>query len=291
MSLPASYRPHFGWKPSGSTPAAVTRYAKAPGQAARVGRAPIATNVDLRPAVLAARQYGPTAGWTPILDQGPTSSCVAHAGSVAVRTHRFAEALARGASNSELDAIDLPSLLFGYKGARRGTGNEHEDDGTQIQTWFDFSSKVGMPDEHDPALGLAFDPSRINENVVDDALVLRAAHDAKGIEGVERLDAPGIVGADLEALIDEALSNREPIVAGFPLDAGFFRLAAGEVYRRTGAWEGNHALAIIGYLAAQRAYIAVNSWGDAWCDGGFGLLSKDWVLDQGADIHRFRSKP
>lgn len=280
---PAHPTYRFGWVPSTD---ASPRFPSVKTMS-RLGRNPIAPAVDMRPAVLAAALFGPTAGGDAILDQGGSSACVAHAGSIAWRTFLFGEALAGRLPNSELDKIDLPSRLAGYQGARRVTGNEHEDEGTQIQAWFDFASRIGLPNEHDPELDLAFDPSRVLENVIDSSYVQRASYDNRHIEGVNRLD-DGISGSALEAAIDEALSNHEPVVIGCPLDAQIFSLRPSDVYKRGTGWVGNHAMALFGYDPVRRAYLMGNSWGTGWCDGGFGWLSKDWVLDEARDIHRFR---
>lgn len=261
----------------------------------RENRLPVAPTSDLRDYVKMAGLFGPTKGWSPIFDQADSGSCVAQACSMGWRTRLFFLAANGGGSlaDIELEAerIDAPSRLEGYLGARRVTGGAAFDEGTQIQGWFDYVNRLGIAPEHhvfEGGFSLVFSDRRIFEPVCDNAQVRMAAHDNKILDGVHRLD-DGLGRLELRDAIDESLSNGEPVVWGAPLDVDYARLAPSAVYRREKPMIGRHAQLLVGHTPT--AWITVNSWGDYWCDNGFGLVEKAWVLDEGRDLHRFGLLP
>lgn len=73
--------------------------------------------------------------------------------------------------------------------------------------------------------------------------------------------------ADREA-IKRALRDQGPLVTTMAVHSGFFAYTGG-VYRALGELVGYHAVAIVGYDDAQGCYIAKNSWGESWGEGGF----------------------
>lgn len=254
----------------------------------RDGRRAAAASSDLRPHVEAARAIGASKGQSAIFDQGDSGSCVAQSCAMAWRTRLFVLA---GQDEKKLAQIDAPSRLVGYLGARRVSGDANWDNGTQIQAWFDYAERLGLPPENDPSLNIVFDPARVLEHlkpdgvpVCDRADVQRAANDYKLLDGVHRIDQ-GLGRLELMNAIDEALTNGEPVVFGVPLDQSFFSLSPGSVYRRERPLVGLHAMCLVGH--DKNNYRVANSWGEGWCEGGFGLLSKAWVLDEANDIHRF----
>lgn len=284
MVTPLGFTPAFGWRPSDANTVAFAPYTTLD----QDGRRPRRQTSDLRSMVEIAEIIGPAKGEPCVRDQGPSSSCVAHACSMGWRTRLAAMA---GGDEKKLAHIDLPSLLVGYLGARRRSGDASWDSGTMIQAWFDYVMALGLPPEHMAALGLAFDPNRVLEHLQPDGVaccdradVQRAANDFKLLDGVNRLDA-GLSGTDLLEAVDECLSNDEPVVFGVPLDVDFARLEPGKTYERKKPVIGKHAMLLIGHDKSR--YRLVNSWSKLWCDQGFGLIDKAWFLEEAQDIHRF----
>jgi Papain family cysteine protease len=283
----STYVPHYGYQRCNSNAVAFPSVRAV----SRVGRRPKQETSDLRPYVLAARDFGAAKGRSPILDQDVASACVPHAASIGWRTKSFFDLLENAAAdvaNDVLATLDMPNLLAGYNGARRITGGVNgylDDSGTQIQAWFDYAGRLGLPREHDPDLNLTYDPYRVTENVIDRADVQRAANDVKLLDGIHRIDGMGLGRLEVRDAVDEALSNGEPVIFGTALDRRFFELAAGAVYRRELPLIGYHAMALVGH--DKDTYRVVNSWSERWCDGGFGLVSKAWFLDEASDVHRF----
>ena len=84
-----------------------------------------------------------------------------------------------------------------------------------------------------------------------------------------RFAAAGLVCAAAEPLaIKRALREKGPLITTMAVHEGFFAYAGG-VYRPFGPLVGYHAVAIIGYDDAQSCFIAKNSWGESWGEGGF----------------------
>jgi C1A family cysteine protease len=84
-----------------------------------------------------------------------------------------------------------------------------------------------------------------------------------------RFAAASLVCAAADPLaIKRALREQGPLVTTMAVHAGFFAYAGG-VYRAQGPLVGYHAALIIGYDDAQGCFIAKNSWGESWGEGGF----------------------
>jgi hypothetical protein len=282
MSFLDTYQPHYGWKPSNQNTVQM------PSLRAReqelLARAVLAS-VDLRHFVECAEDVGATAGQSPIFDQGPSSSCVANAGSMAVRSKLFVlcedveGALAKEEARAKVDA---PSRLCGYQGARRVDRSERLDGGTHLQSWLDFGHRVGIPRENDPLLEIAWDPERVLENVCDGPAVTHAAYDSRLVKAAHRLD-DGRSRTELKAAVQAILSNLDFVIFGIPLCVDFGRLTPGQVYTRQKPLIGHHAMCVVGYDA--RGVLVVNSWSRGFCDRGYAWISWDYFLDAAWDIH------
>lgn len=85
--------------------------------------------------------------------------------------------------------------------------------------------------------------------------------------------------ADLNAN-REAL-QRGPLVTTLYVYEDFMNYGGGIYKHVTGKSLGGHAVSIVGYDDAQRAYIIRNSWGPTWGENGFGRVSYDDVSGVG----------
>ncbi|MEW6441336.1 MAG: C1 family peptidase [bacterium] len=66
-----------------------------------------------------------------------------------------------------------------------------------------------------------------------------------------------------------AAINQSVVIAGFDVYADFYYYSGGVYEHVWGELEGGHAVALVGYDDVEHAWIAKNSWGAAWGDGGF----------------------
>lgn len=188
-----------------------------------------------------------------VLDQGPTSSCVAHAEAQQIRCQLIRQGI--------IDA-PLPSRRMLYSAARREHGDQYLDAGTYLRSGFRAMRALGFcPESVHP-----WDPRWINEGIPADAI--RAAADQRWLDGYYRIPT---VGTSRSNYIRAALSKGHTVSFGTLVDAAFFDHTGLEPWTRDGGIEGGHAMLVVGYDS--RGVTIVNSWGTGWGRDGFGLIS------------------
>jgi hypothetical protein len=60
-----------------------------------------------------------------------------------------------------------------------------------------------------------------------------------------------------------------PVLIGANVDAAFVKQPAGRIWDSIGTPIGGHAMVVVGYDDARRAFRLMNSWGNQWADGGY----------------------
>jgi hypothetical protein len=78
----------------------------------------------------------------------------------------------------------------------------------------------------------------------------------------------GSVSATTSAIKD-ALVNYGPLVTTFSVYADFFSYHGGIYSYTSGAYQGGHAVLIVGYDDVNQCFIVKNSWGTGWGESGF----------------------
>jgi C1A family cysteine protease len=78
----------------------------------------------------------------------------------------------------------------------------------------------------------------------------------------------GSVSATTSAIKD-ALVNYGPLVTTFSVYADFFSYHGGIYSYTSGAYQGGHAVLIVGYDEVNQCFIVKNSWGTDWGESGF----------------------
>jgi hypothetical protein len=66
-----------------------------------------------------------------------------------------------------------------------------------------------------------------------------------------------------------------PVLIGASVDEAFIKLPAGTTWSSIGQEVGGHAMVVVGYDDARRAFRLMNSWGRQWADGGFCWIDYD----------------
>ncbi len=66
-----------------------------------------------------------------------------------------------------------------------------------------------------------------------------------------------------------------PVLIGASVDEAFVKLPAGQTWNAIGTAIGGHALVVVGYDDARRAFRLMNSWGGQWSDHGFCWVDYD----------------
>jgi hypothetical protein len=192
-----------------------------------------------------------------ILDQGPTSACVAHAcaGAVRLRTAIQARALS-------LASVPLPSRRWIYRLARETHHEGHEDGGTFISAGLYVMRTLGWPDER----RFPWVPALVNAGVPVDAR--HHAHDQRDAVAEYAITA---WGDDRRQQVREALAAGHPIIFGAHVDRAFLECAGWDRQEISGEPVGGHAMILVGY-DGDGCHV-LNSWGPDWGMGGLGLLS------------------
>lgn len=196
----------------------------------------------------------------PILDQGGTSSCVAHAIAAAIRIRM---ALAHGVTR--LESLPLPSRRWIYRLARETHAEGDVDDGTFISSGAFVCRDQGWPSEaHAP-----WSEERINEPMGDTARM--HAHDQR--DAVEEYAILG-TGDSLEAELRAALATGYPVVCGATVPQSWCDLGYDWMPQTWGPdVAGGHAMVLVGYDAD--GYHLLNSWASTWGVGGLGRVTHE----------------
>lgn len=181
-----------------------------------------------------------------VLDQGPTSSCVAHAWAQAVLLSQILDGY---------PGPELASRLAWYWWARAETGDQDTDGGTYLRSGAKACTRFGLP----PERLWPFDVPKVNKP--PPWRVYRAAYDHRGPRGYYRIVQGDVVG------MRRAIAARKPVVFGLTLRSSFLdNVGPNTIDQDTGAVVGGHAMAIVGY--DRERFRVVNSWGSGWRDRG-----------------------
>lgn len=199
-----------------------------------------------------------------VLDQGNTSSCVAHS---------WAQALRIADMVAGVKDPPLPSREYLYWNARAYDGGPIADQGTQLRSCAQGIIKFGRP----PESAWPFRESYINERPPWEAY--REGYDARGVAGYRRVTTL--------AEIRQAIAAGHAVVGGTDVGESIFQAGDGGIYAPPSGEEviGGHALTVVGYDA--NSFDLVNSWGPGWgkqggffrCTPGFmGGFSDLWLV-------------
>ena len=189
-----------------------------------------------------------------VLNQGNTSSCVAHAWTQALRITDMVEGV---------NAPPLDSRLFHYFGARKFDGGPIEDGGTQLRSAAQSIVKFGRPSES----AWPFDEAQVNNQPPWEAF--REGFDRKGPAGYYRVSTVDE--------IRQAIAAGKPVVGGTEVGESIFSYTSGTYDPDPAeAKVGGHALCFCGYFANGDLLI-VGSWGPAYGESGFMRVSARWA--------------
>jgi Papain family cysteine protease len=193
-----------------------------------------------------------------ILDQGETSSCVAHA-------FAYAIAIAESRANLPYDPISRAQL---YSCARALTGDESRDEGTYLRSAARALQVLGVA----PEAAMPFRASKINDRPPIEAMML--AHPRRG--GVyRRIMGSGPVRS---YAVRRALEAGNAVAFGAEIAESFLAHRGTAPVRQPEGGErlaGGHAMCLVGYDGSGARI--VNSWTDRWGDGGFATLEWPYV--------------
>lgn len=211
-----------------------------------------------------------------ILDQGATSSCVAHAfvAGIHITEHK------RGLPYASC------SRLYPYYNSRREhliLGTAVWDSGTYLRTCAVALRKFGTPDERFWQWGQS--GLRVNKRPSWNAM--RHAHARRGGKYVRIYET----GEERTRAMRQAIMAGHPVAFGTPVSDDFLS-ASGSSYvlkPTVQSLAGNHAMLAIGWQTDSRGEVwfrVLNSWGSRWRDGGMCWMSADYMRwHKTTDLH------
>lgn len=214
-------------------------------------------------------------GWKVVLDQGATSSCVAHAFIAGIHIRE------KSAGLSFMNA----SRLYAYYHARREeTGSPVVlDQGTFLRTCAIGLAKFGIPDEN----YWPFSQFTLTVNKRPSYAAMSEAHPRAGGKYVRIYE----LLAGRSAAIKAALIAGYPVAFGTAVAQSFLDNGGPLSVQKPNAYDkiaGNHAMLIIGWKTVDNMvwWRVQNSWGRNWRDEGFAWLADSYInWEQTQDLH------
>jgi len=193
---------------------------------------------------------------TPIRDQGSCGSCWAFATTAALESQVL---IATHATPANINLSE--QVLVSCSGA--GSCN-----GGYIDSASYFIQGTGLPTE------TCF-PYSGTDNNCSNASCPYWQSDTDAIKAWHwvSLDSPTVTA------LKTALVNYGPLVTTMNVYADFFTYAGGVYSYATGAYQGGHAVSIIGYDDSSQCFIVKNSWGTDWGEKGFFRIAYSEVSD------------
>lgn len=190
----------------------------------------------------------------PVMDQGNCGSCVAFA-SIGTLEAQMNIATKIPWLNQQFS----PQALFACGGGGCETG------------WWpssaaNFLQRTGVPDEAcSPYVSGATGQDVACNSICSDA--------SSRSQKINNVTTPSGGSVDYQA-VKQAL-QQGPLVTTLTVYADFMSYGSGVYKHTTGEYLGGHAVSLIGYDDAKRAWIIRNSWGPTWGDNGFAYVSYD----------------
>lgn len=198
----------------------------------------------------------------PIYDQGQVGSCTAETLAAGC------ELLAPRAGY----APERPDRVALYYRERARLGRTGDDSGAILADGVDALAQGWEPEQAHPT---HWSSAWINPPAP-------LAADAPRLVSFEALDL------DVDTLRWE-LASGHPVAVGLRITEGWWEVA-GSVPSPEGAVVGGHAVLLVGYSVARRAWRVRNSWGAAWGEGGYAWLPFAWTsLPWCGEAHALRA--
>jgi hypothetical protein len=188
--------------------------------------------------------------------QGSQGSCTGWATGYGLRSYYENRAAARHA-NSRMGAF---SPSFVYNQLKKNPGNCNE--GTRISDALRLLETAGAA----PFENFPYSP---NDCSARPTPAVRGAAQSFRIDEWSRVNT-----RELDDIKGE-ISDGHPVVIGMFMTDKLKNLKAGEIYTELvpKSVKTAHAVVVVAYSDAKRAFKIFNSWGSNWADGGFGWIS------------------
>ncbi len=220
----------------------------------KLGEILIPTIVDHRPQM------------TPVRDQGPRGTCVAHAANAAL------EVFSTIPDNlSEQYSYDLFMRKENRQpcddgGLKTTNSAIYLADGTVAEASWAYSNSVPACNTTVPAAAVNSIKYKISSyQMIEDG----------GVNGAASIKNPRYLESALRAGNNIVLGTH--VAWASPNADGILDVVINSATNQPAASRGGHAMLICGYNAAKRYFIVKNSWGSGWSNAGYAYLSYDYI--------------
>ena len=203
---------------------------------------------------------------TPIRDQGPRGTCVAHAANAALEV--FASV---PDDLSEQYSYDLFMRKEGRepcydKGIKTTDSANYLADGTVTEANWAYSNSVPSCGMTVPAAAAGATKYKISSyQLIEDG----------GVDGAASIKNPRYLESALRAGRNIVLGTH--VAWASPNADGVLDVVINSGTGQPAASRGGHAMLICGYNAPKKYFIVKNSWGSGWSNSGYAYLSYDYI--------------
>jgi C1A family cysteine protease len=192
----------------------------------------------------------------PVGDQGSEGSCVAWATAYAMRGYEARRDVWSSVTPQSTDPSFNFSPAFVYNQLNGG-----KDDGLVITSALGLLQNTG-------AATLADMPYVEGQYTTQPSAA--AISDAANY----KLSTYAYIAPTNLTAIKTQLAEGLPVILAIKVYYNFFNLGSNKIYTATsGAYQGGHAIAIVGYSNSKGAIEIINSWGSSWGTAGYGWIS------------------
>jgi hypothetical protein len=208
----------------------------------------------------------------PMLDQGPTSSCVGNAIAGAIVTREILRT----------DSGKLPSRLFIYFNSRRYHGSTLIDAGTFIRTAVGGLRWFGAPDE----TVFPFSTSVLRVNKAPPWRAYNLGYGRREGSYYRIFET----GENRVSAVKAAILEGLPVIFGTSVNRDFLLNNGSHIVEPPSPSDpraGGHCMLITGFYYSSDGLLfeIKNSWGSDWRDGGFCYFTEDYIrLPQVRDL-------
>lgn len=234
-------------------------------------------DVFIRPSDL--RKFSPSTRH----DQGDTNSCTANAGTRALEIKRIQKY-----GMAKHIPLSRAWLYFACREAMVPPEMDR-DEGTSAALVAEMLKRKGIPTEvpvpgRSPREAWGWKASSEYLCTEPSWMAARAAYVHK-IETWSRIRSAGQNKFE-DLVLNLAVDN--PVTVAMPVDASWNAPGATTVLRTPKFVSGWHAVLIVGWNPDRGVFIIENSWGDNWCDRGFGYLDAEYVINEARDLTSYQ---
>lgn len=187
----------------------------------------------------------------PIMNQGGEGSCLSMALSYQRSIEKYYQTNATSYNNST--NVMSPEFLYNQTKVASGCGS-----GAAMLSSMNFIINNGICSW----TSLPYD----TQNGCDASIITSAMRSEAMNNRIPTFHS--ILTSDATA-IKTSLANNHPVSFTFQMDSNFYNSYPGYIWDSRGSLMFTHALTIVGYDDAKRAYKAINAWGSSWGDNGF----------------------